>query len=1275
MATFEYVKIGDGVTAWSNLPYVAGFPGPTGLQGDKGTPGDPGVSGGLILQLDYPSTVNPWTTALNGTLLTTFNTASEIDIVVPQNTTNQLIISYAITAASLPGPVAVGGVWDMNLSATASVPSSPPTFYFSVYDGATLIAAGSTTGATAVNLATPLQQYTYSLYVPGHTYTTSAVVRLYATTPSGCTLTIAHRASTASHIHTTLVAVGSIGATGYTGFTGPTGSTGFTGPTGGTGMTGPTGWTGFTGSTGPTGAVGTGPTGMTGFSGATGITGFTGFTGSTGMTGPTGWTGFTGQTGMTGFTGQTGMTGFTGPTGFTGFTGPTGSTGMTGPTGWTGFTGPTGQTGMTGFTGPTGTTGFTGPTGMTGFTGITGMTGFTGPTGMTGFTGPTGMTGITGMTGFTGFTGFTGPTGQTGMTGFTGPTGQTGMTGFTGFTGPTGITGMTGFTGFTGPTGSTGMTGPTGWTGFTGITGMTGFTGFTGFTGPTGSTGMTGPTGWTGFTGQTGMTGITGMTGFTGPTGMTGITGMTGFTGFTGFTGPTGQTGMTGITGMTGFTGFTGFTGPTGQTGMTGFTGFTGPTGPTGFTGFTGPTGQTGMTGFTGFTGFTGPLCTGPTGMTGFTGFTGFTGPGVALTSNFAANNILVANGSSSSISGAPSGTLTFNGTVLNTSGGITSGAATSNQIGGVTLNSGAVSGITTLGMGGALSGVTSISNTASAAITSIGLVGFPVTNIYGALTGNVTGSVSGSSGSCTGNAATSTTATNVSGGTVSATSVSASTTLTATSTTAVHQLGNMVFSNNTISWIGDGAYDTGLQWVSDGIFNILNNGVIMAQHNTTGFDMKTKPISNAGTITSTGFSGPLTGNVTGNCSGSSGSCTGNAATATNVAYSGLTGTVPTWNQNTTGTAGGLAAGANTITSGTHNPNTDNTYNLGTASTGRWANVYAVTHVGNLTGNVTGNCSGSAGSCTGTAANANVLNTGNAFNINAWYTTSDGNYFLINYAGSNIYSCTEGSHKFSTNNGATQVILSNGNISANIIANSKVILTNNVTGGTTFEYIRLNQSAYGDNSVMRIAGYTYLGGLQTAIDIVQNSASDFRSYISFKPNSGSGAVEALKLGYGTLVYLSGYTTNGTVTTINSSGQISVSSDRRLKTNIQYVQDTATPAIMALKPARYAWLSDPSNVEMGFIAQDVETVIPEAVDGKKYDYEWKKDEYGKSVLDENGNLIMTDTPRYRGFTDRPVIAMLVKAFQELTTRLSNSEAMNVSLAERISALEARFGSNV
>lgn len=47
-----------------------------------------------------------------------------------------------------------------------------------------------------------------------------------------------------------------------------------------------------------------------------------------------------------------------------------------------------------------------------------------------------------------------------------------------------------------------------------------------------------------------------------------------------------------------------------------------------------------------------------------------------------------------------------------------------------------------------------------------------------------------------------------------------------------------------------------------------------------------------SGAVTAGSFVGALTGNVT-----------GNASTATNVAYTGLTGTVPTWNQNTTGNA------------------------------------------------------------------------------------------------------------------------------------------------------------------------------------------------------------------------------------------------------------------------------------------------------------------------------------------------------------------------------------
>jgi len=58
----------------------------------------------------------------------------------------------------------------------------------------------------------------------------------------------------------------------------------------------------------------------------------------------------------------------------------------------------------------------------------------------------------------------------------------------------------------------------------------------------------------------------------------------------------------------------------------------------------------------------------------------------------------------------------------------------------------------------------------------------------------------------------------------------------------------------------------------------------------------------------------------------------GNAATATNVAYSGLTGTVPTWNQNTTGTASNITAYTINQSVGTGNSPTF----AGLANTGGW---------------------------------------------------------------------------------------------------------------------------------------------------------------------------------------------------------------------------------------------------------------------------------------------------------------------------------------------------
>ena len=152
---------------------------------------------------------------------------------------------------------------------------------------------------------------------------------------------------------------------------------------------------------------------------------------------------------------------------------------------------------------------------------------------------------------------------------------------------------------------------------------ISGSTGATGATGPTGATGS-GSTGATGLIGADGATGATGFTGATGPQGPSGVSAAQGGTGATGEFGATGSTGPVGATGA-GSTGATGATGPGGATGGIGATGATG-SGATGATGSQGATGEFGATGATGPAGATGAGATGATGI-GSTGATGSQGP------------------------------------------------------------------------------------------------------------------------------------------------------------------------------------------------------------------------------------------------------------------------------------------------------------------------------------------------------------------------------------------------------------------------------------------------------------------------------------------------------------------------------------------------------------------------------------------------------------------------------------------------------------------------
>ena len=140
-----------------------------------------------------------------------------------------------------------------------------------------------------------------------------------------------------------------------------------------------------------------------------------------------------------------------------------------------------------------------------------------------------------------------------------------------------------------------------------------------------------------------------------------------------------------------------------------------------------------------------------------------------------------------------------------------------------------------------------------------------------------------------------------------------------------------------------------------------------------------------------------------------------------------------------------------------------------------------------------------------------------------------------------------------------------------------------------------------------------------------------------------------------------YTTEGTAY-ISAGGTIIRTSDRRLKQDEELLNSSESlQKIMELQPKKYCWISDPSRVKIGFIAQDVETAIPEAIDGKKYEYELVRDGVGPGVdgtirLDEEGNPVLDyDKPRYRGLDNCAILSTLVSAFQKSIEKINALEA--------------------
>ncbi|AEP10670.1 tail fiber domain-containing protein [Micavibrio aeruginosavorus] len=121
------------------------------------------------------------------------------------------------------------------------------------------------------------------------------------------------------------------------------------------------------------------------------------------------------------------------------------------------------------------------------------------------------------------------------------------------------------------------------------------------------------------------------------------------------------------------------------------------------------------------------------------------------------------------------------------------------------------------------------------------------------------------------------------------------------------------------------------------------------------------------------------------------------------------------------------------------------------------------------------------------------------------------------------------------------------------------------------------------------------------------------------------------------------------------------SDARLKKNIEPLKNEyGLDAIMQLKPVTYNWKEKPddSRKSLGFIAQDVEKIIPEIVG---------EDSAPKEITLPDGSTETIENPKAVQYS--AIVVPLVKAVQELKAENDALHALNADLLRRVEALEA------
>ncbi len=114
----------------------------------------------------------------------------------------------------------------------------------------------------------------------------------------------------------------------------------------------------------------------------------------------------------------------------------------------------------------------------------------------------------------------------------------------------------------------------------------------------------------------------------------------------------------------------------------------------------------------------------------------------------------------------------------------------------------------------------------------------------------------------------------------------------------------------------------------------------------------------------------------------------------------------------------------------------------------------------------------------------------------------------------------------------------------------------------------------------------------------------------------------------------GSVNTGSITTDTVNTSYNITSDYRLKENVRPI-DGALDRLQQLNPVKFSWKQAPSIESEGFIAHELQEVVPSAVTGQK-------------DAEKDGQ------PEYQGVDLSKLVPLLVSAVQELSARVAALE---------------------